>query len=401
MPLACGALLVMALLVAPVQASRPNLAPLAKVHTLQPIEVQRTVTLARGETLASALREAGWPKETIQTLVKASPLAKQPVANRTALTLRYTEQAPYTPHTATLTFRPKPTEELTLSLLADGRVASSLANKPLRSLQATAVGTITESLWQDATAAGLPSQLVKPFMDLFAWDLDYTRDLHPGDRFQILFEETQNDQGERVKTGRILAAAFTVNGETRHAFWFNGEYLDEKGTSKRKLLLRTPLEVFRISSGFGRREHPVLGYTRMHRGTDFAAPSGTPIKASGNGTVKEAGVRGGYGNFLHIQHNATYSTAYGHILRFAKGIRPGSKVKQGQIVAYVGSTGVSTGPHLHYEVRKHGQQINPMSADLPTSNPLSKTQLAQFKRFVTDTRTAWARAAGNRQLASR
>jgi murein DD-endopeptidase MepM/ murein hydrolase activator NlpD len=391
----------MALLVAPVQASRPSMPPPAKAHTLQPIEVQRTVILARGETLASALREAGWPKETIQTLVKASPLAKQPVANRAALTLRYTEQAPYTPHTATLTFRTKPTEELTLSLLADGRVASSLANKPLRSLKATAVGTITESLWQDATAAGLPSQLVKPFMDLFAWDLDYTRDLHPGDRFQILFEETQNDQGERVKTGRILAAAFTVNGETRHAFWFNGEYLDEKGTSKRKLLLRTPLEVFRISSGFGRREHPVLGYTRMHRGTDFAAPSGTPIKASGNGTVKEAGVRGGYGNFLHIQHNATYSTAYGHILRFAKGIRPGSKVKQGQIVAYVGSTGVSTGPHLHYEVRKHGQQINPMSADLPTSNPLSKTQLAQFKRFVADTRTAWARAAGNRQLASR
>jgi len=368
---------------------------------LPPMEVQRTLTLARGETLAAALRKAGFTPQQTAALTAAAPAAAIPVKAKTDLTLNYTESAPYTIQSATLTYRPEPAQELTLRY-ENGHATARAVAKPLRDERAVAVGTITSSLYQDALSAGMSPQQVNEFMGIFAWDLDYTRDLHPGDTFKVMFEHTVNDKGQRVKTGRILGAEFKVGKEVRHAYWFNGEYLNEKGESKRKLLLRTPLEFSRISSNFGARKHPVLGFTRMHKGTDFAAGYGTPVKASGDGTVVFVGPHGGHGNFVKIRHNATYTTGYAHLQKFARNLRVGGKVRQGQIIAYVGSTGISTGPHLHYEVIKNGTYVNAMSTDLPVGNPLSRTQLAAFKSMVGATQTAWTRAEKTtRQLASR
>lgn len=367
---------------------------------LPPLQVQRTITLKRGDTLAAVLKRAGFTPEQVVALTATTPAATRPVTAKTELTLSYIENAPYHIQQANLTYRPTPTQEVTM-VLTGGRASAQVEAKPLRDEVATAVGQIDDSLYQDGLQAGLTPHQVNQFMGIFAWDLDYTRDIHPGDTFKVLYERTVNDRGELVKTGRILAAEFTVGNETRTAYWYNGEYLDAKGNSKRKLLLRTPVEFSRISSSFGRRDHPVLGFTRMHKGTDFAAPYGTPIKASGNGTVVFRGKHGGHGNYIKIKHNSTYSTGYAHISRFAKGIHVGSKVKQGQTIAYVGSTGLSTGPHLHYEVMKNGTCVDAMRTDLPTTTPLSRHQRAQFKALVHKAQVAWNAAAKSVKLASR
>lgn len=370
---------------------------------LPQLEIQRTIVMKRGDTLASTLKKAGFAPEQIAAMTISTPSATKPITHKTELKLSYTESAPYQIQTASLTYRPKPEEEVTLKLNGSHATAKTVA-KPLTEERGVAVGKINDSLYQDATRAGMSPAQVMQFMNLFAWDLDYTRDIHPGDTFKVIYEKTVNDKGVTVKTGKILAAEFTVGGETRSAYYYGGEYLDEKGDSKKKLLLRTPLEFTRISSNFDpHRKHPVLGFTRAHKGTDFAAPTGTPVKASGDGVVTMVKVRGGYGNYVQIRHNDTYSTAYAHLSRYAKGLKEGQKVKQGQVIAYVGSTGVSSGPHLHYEVIKNGVQVDAMRTDLPTGSPLSRKQLAEFKRHVTQAQTAWNAAFQNqtRQLASR
>lgn len=369
---------------------------------LPPLEIQRNLTLKRGDTLSGALKKAGFTPAQIAVMTLSTPAASKPVSAKTELSMVYTESAPYQIQTARVTYRPSPDQEITLKL--NGQQASAqVVAKPLKETQGVAVGTIRDSLYQDATAAGLTPAQVNQFMNLFAWDLDYTRDIHAGDTFKVLYEQTVNDKGVKVKTGRILAAEFTVDGETRHAYFYGGEYLNEKGESKKKLLLRTPLEFTRISSNFDpHRKHPVLGFTRAHKGTDFAAPTGTPVKASGDGVVTMVRVRGGYGNYVQIKHNDSYSTAYAHLSRYAKGLREGQRVKQGQVIAFVGSTGVSSGPHLHYEVIRNGTHVDAMRTDLPTGSPLSKKQLAEFKRHVANAQTAWNAAfSQNRQLASR
>lgn len=374
----------------------------SSAEPLPPLQIQRTITMRRGDTLAGALKKAGFAPQQIVAMTISTPAATKAVTAKTDLALTYTESAPYTISTAKVVYRPKPEEEVTLSL-AGGQASAKVVAKPLVETKGVAVGRINGSLYADATDAGLTPAQVNQFMDIFAWDLDYTRDIHPGDTFKVLYEKTVNDRGEKVKTGRILAAEFTVDGETRSAYWYGNEYLSEKGDSKKKLLLRTPLEYTRISSNFNlNRKHPVLGFTRAHKGTDFAAPTGTPVKASGDGKIVFAGVHGGHGNYVKVQHNGTYSTAYAHLHKFAKGIKIGSVVKQGQVIAYVGSTGLSSGPHLHYEVIKNGTHVNAMSTDLPTGSPLSKTQLAQFRQQVTSAQTAWNQAFNaNRQLAAR
>lgn len=372
---------------------------------LPPLQIQRSITMRRGDTLAGTLRKIGFAPEQIAAMTMSTPAVSKPVPVKTEMALTYTESAPYQIQTATVTYRPSPEQEVTLKL-NNGQVASNLVAKPLKDTTGTAVGTISSSLYQDATRAGLTPAQVNQFMGIFAWDLDYTRDIHPGDTFKVLYEQTVNDRGEKVKTGRILAAEFTVDGETRSAYFFGGtnggEYLNEKGESKKKLLLRTPLEFTRISSNFDlARKHPVLGYTRAHRGTDFAAPMGTPVKASGNGTIVFMGPHGGHGNYVMVKHNDTFTTAYAHLSRFAKGLKIGDKVTQGEIIAFVGTTGISTGPHLHYEVIKNGDFVNAMSTDLPTGSPLSRAQLAQFKNMVSNAQTAWNQASQSNRIASR
>lgn len=379
--------------------------PFAAQVALPPVVVERTLELGRGETFNDVLARAGFTGSQKADLTTAARKNANLAALKagTEFTLSYTEQAAYQPDDVTLSFREGPEESLHLSW-HDGKTEAKTQVHKLSRGHGVAVGHIENSLYVDATRAGLPAALVKPFTEIFAWDLDYTRDIHPGDTFKVTFEETRDDRGQRVKAGKIVAASFTVKGETKQAFWFEdsfgrGDYYNEKGEGKRKLLLRTPLEVYRISSGFNlHRKHPVLGYTRAHKGTDFAAPTGTPVKASGDGTVVFVGRHGGHGNFVKIQHAGGFQTAYAHLSRYAKGLRKGQKVKQGQVVAYVGSTGVSTGPHLHYEVIQNGQYVNPMSTKLPTGTALASKDKSKFSAMVASITTSWSKALT--QLAS-
>ncbi|MCP5404944.1 MAG: peptidoglycan DD-metalloendopeptidase family protein [Pseudomonadaceae bacterium] len=369
-------------------------------HTaLPPITVERTLELGRGETLSHILARSGLTVSQQQAMLQAAKGTTNLSSMKagTEFTLSYTESAAYQPDDVKLSFREGPTESIHLAY-AGGQASAKVQAHKLEKVHSVAVGHIANSLYVDATRAGLPAALIKPFTEIFAWDLDYTRDIHPGDTFKVTFEEVKDDRGNRVKSGRILAASFTVKGKTQQAFWFEdsygrGDYYNEKGEGKRKLLLRTPLEVYRISSGFNlHRKHPVLGYTRAHKGTDFAAPTGTPVKASGDGVVTYVGRHGGHGNFVKIKHAGGFETAYAHLSRYAKGLRKGQKVKQGQVVAYVGSTGVSTGPHLHYEVIQSGRHVNPMSTKLPTGTVLASKDKSRFSSMVASITTTWRKA---------
>lgn len=252
---------------------------------------------------------------------------------------------------------------------------------------ARANGRIQSSLYEAAMASGVPANVLNEIITAYSYDVDFQRDIHEGDRFDVLFESVQTKDGQAVGSGNVLHAQLHLGDKTLKMYRYtdktgNVDYYNEKGESLRKALLRTPVNGARITSSFGMRNHPILGYTKMHRGMDFGAPTGTPIYAAGDGTVTFVGKKGGYGNYLSIKHDQKYSTAYAHISRFASGISNGKKVKQGQIVAYVGSTGNSTGPHLHYEVLQNNVQVNPAGLKFKTGNTLSGKELANFKKTV-------------------
>ena len=213
---------------------------------------------------------------------------------------------------------------------------------------------IKNNLYSSAVNAGVEPNIIVEFARIFGFEVDFQRDIRKGDWFEILYEKFEDDNKKIIETGKIIYASMYVNGSelNLYNFEFNDEqeYYDIKGKSITKSLMKTPINGARLSSSFGMRKHPILGYNKMHRGTDFAAPSGTPIMASGSGTVTRARWCGGGGNCVKIKHNSNYETIYAHMKAFAKGIKEGRKVKQGQIIGYVGSTGLSTGPHLHYEV---------------------------------------------------
>ncbi|MGH8613264.1 MAG: peptidoglycan DD-metalloendopeptidase family protein [Gammaproteobacteria bacterium] len=243
---------------------------------------------------------------------------------------------------------------------------------------------ITNSLWQTAQAAGLSEKMVMELVKLFAWDIDFALDIRKGDSFAVIFEQYRNG-GVQIGDASILAAEF-VNQNTRYrAVRFKDdtgheEYYTEEGKSPRKAFLRTPVNFVRISSYFNlKRKHPILNRIRAHRGVDYAAPQGTPVKATGDGKVVFVGVNGGYGKTLVLQHGEEYSTLYAHLSRFAGGIRRGKTIRQGELIGLVGHTGLATGPHLHYEFRVNGVHQNPLTAKLPKTVPLSRAQLAAFK----------------------
>jgi murein DD-endopeptidase MepM/ murein hydrolase activator NlpD len=249
---------------------------------------------------------------------------------------------------------------------------------------ARVAGTITANLFNDATAAGVPAAVLVAVVRAYSWDVDFQRAIRQGDRFEILFERFLDETGSLVYAGGFVFADLALSGRRnpiyRHATEDGlTDYFDPRGHSARKALLLTPIDGARLSSRYGKRRHPILGYSRMHRGLDFAAASGTPIYAGGDGTIEMAGTNGAYGRYIRIRHNATYSTAYAHMRRFARGMRRGTRVKQGQVIGYVGTTGRSTGPHLHYEILNVGRQVNPMKLKMPSGRKLKGAELARFQ----------------------
>ena len=242
---------------------------------------------------------------------------------------------------------------------------------------------IKNNLYNSAISSGVEPNIIVEFARVFGFEVDFQRDIRKGDWFEIMYEKFEDDNNKVRDTGKIIYASMYVNGEeiNLYNFKYNNleEYYDIKGKSITKSLMKTPINGARLSSSFGMRKHPILGYNKMHRGTDFAAPSGTPIMASGSGTITRARWCGGGGNCVKIKHNSTYETIYAHMKAFAKGIKEGRKVKQGQIIGYVGSTGLSTGPHLHYEVLVNGKKVNSQKLKLPSGKILKGEERKQFE----------------------
>ena len=251
-------------------------------------------------------------------------------------------------------------------------------------------GTIKSSLYKSATKEDISPNIIVEFARLYGFQIDFQRDIRKNDSFQIVYEIYVDENGKIFENGKIVYANLILRGQYNQLYYFpkknyDGHY-DENGKSVKKALMKTPINGARLSSSFGMRKHPILGYNKMHRGTDFAAPEGTPIMASGDGVITKAGWCGGGGNCVKIKHNRTYQTVYAHMKNFSSLAIPGNRVKQGQIIGYVGSTGMSTGPHLHYEVVENGKKINSQLLKLPPGKSLEGNNRKQFEivRIKTD-----------------
>ena len=242
-------------------------------------------------------------------------------------------------------------------------------------------GNITNNLYNSATSSGMEPGIIIEFARIFGFEVDFQRDIRKGDKFQVMYERYLDDRNKIVKTGKILYAFLDVNNQKIKLYRFEEkndfDFYDMNGKSIRKALMKTPINGARLSSPFGNRKHPILGFTKHHNGTDFAAPTGTPIMASGNGTVIKAGWCGNGGNCVRIRHNSSYTTGYGHMSKIAT--KTGRRVRQGQIIGYVGNTGMSTGPHLHYTVSYNGKFINSQKLKLPSGKILSGEERKQFE----------------------
>jgi murein DD-endopeptidase MepM/ murein hydrolase activator NlpD len=242
---------------------------------------------------------------------------------------------------------------------------------------------IQQSLFLDGSRAGLSDAMLIQIADIFGWDIDFAWDIHPGDRIIVVYDRIYKD-GEYLRDGPVLAAEFQNQGRTLRALRFapdgaDAEYFTPEGESLRQAFIRTPVDVGRISSHFGPRKHPLLGYNRQHQGVDYAAPTGTPIRAAGNGRIVHRGTRGGYGKTVIIDHGNNYKTLYAHMNDYRSGQSVGSRVRQGEIIGYVGMTGLATGPHLHYEFHQRDKPVNPVTVALPRANSLPRQHIGDFR----------------------
>ena len=276
----------------------------------------------------------------------------------------------------------------------EGTITSSKIITKLYKRKVLAENVIENNLYSSAINAKVNPETIIEFARIFGFEIDFQRDIRKNDYFKILYEKYFDENGEFIKSGSILFAHMSVNNREIILYKFGDDknygYFDINGKSVEKALMKTPINGARLSSSFGMRKHPILGFNKMHRGTDFAAKTGTPIMASGSGTIMLAKWCAGGGNCVKIKHNSTYETIYAHMQTFAKGVRKGRKVKQGQIIGYVGSTGMSTGPHLHYEVIINGKKVNSQTLNLPSGKVLknNERQLFEIHRIKTDVQIA-------------
>ena len=287
----------------------------------------------------------------------------------------------------------------------DGSYSAEKIYIPLESRPVYRWGTINSSILAAGSKAGVPQSVMQSLVDAFSYDIDFQRDVRNGDTFELLYDTLVDEDGNFVKNGKLLKATLDVRGDQKTIYRYENQktkrsgYYRKDGTGVRKALLKTPVKYSRISSRYGMRKHPILGYNKMHTGVDFAARTGTPIRAAGDGRIVRIGWNGGYGKYIKIRHNNTYSTAYAHLSKYSSRMKKGARVKQGQIIGYVGSTGRSTGPHLHYEVLKNNRHVNPQKVKVAGGDTLKGTTLANFKKHVLKVDQQVALAKQNMKLA--
>ena len=341
-----------------------------------------TVPVKKGDTLMAILTEAGANKEQAAQLIfhlrKVYDLRNLPIGQIIYITLSDKQLTK-------VSFSPSFDFEIVARLQENKSFKVEKKKIKLAFEDRIFRGIITQSLYQTAVDLNLPPNTLIELIRIFSFDVDFQREIQRGDRFSLLFNVYRNGQNKVVHNGAIKWASMNLSGKKlEYAAYKNKngftDYYDRNGKSVKKTLMRTPIDGARLSSRYGKRRHPILGYSKMHKGVDFAAPKGVPIMAAGDGIIEYIGRNGAYGKYIRIRHNSVYKTAYAHLSRFRKGLRKRHRVKQGSTIGYVGSTGRSTGPHLHYEVIKHGLQTNPMSVRLPAGDKLKGDELIKLKQ---------------------
>jgi len=341
---------------------------------------RKAVTVANGDTLSTVFTKVGLSATDLHETLASSKEAKQLSRLKVGQVLEF--KLTPTGQLESLHSKLSDLENISLSKNDKGYTFKREQSKPdVRS--AYAHGVINSSLFLSAKRAGMSHSLTMDLANVFGYDIDFAQDIREGDEFELIYEEKVVN-GKQVGTGSILAARFTNRGKAFTAVRYTNKqgvtsYYNADGNSMRKAFIRTPVDFARISSRFSMgRRHPILNKIRAHKGVDYAAPRGTPIKAAGDGKVLLAGRRGGYGNTVIIQHGNSYRTLYGHMQGFAKGVRTGGTVKQGQIIGYIGTTGLSTGPHLHYEFQVNGRHVDPLGLKLPMADPIARSEKQRF-----------------------
>jgi murein DD-endopeptidase MepM/ murein hydrolase activator NlpD len=341
------------------------------------------VTVRPGETMEAAVSRAGVAPDDARQAVRALSQVMDIVNIKAGMAfvaaIAKPREARGPAKLIGLSMRTGPASAITLSRTFDGALRLRQLEEKVTAETTVACGDMEGSLYESASKAGASPAIISQAAQLFGHKLDFTRDIRDGDPFCLVFNRKVTESGRTVEAGDLQYAE--VKGQRFYGFKRGSgiEFFDALGQNIKGFLLRTPVDGARITSLFGIRKHPVLGYTRAHQGVDFGAGTGTPILAAGDGVILEAKRWGGYGNWLRIRHNGGWDTGYGHISRYAPGIRPGVRVRQGQVVAYVGATGLATGPHLHYEVWYRGQRVNPLSAKVPQGTILEGRELIAFK----------------------
>jgi len=364
------------------------------------------VKVLRGETLEEAVERAGVAPEEARQAVAALGQAMDTVHIKAGMAFDAAIARPRAQRGPArligLSMRTGPATAITLSRSFDGALRLRALEEEVKDEVTVADGEISGSLYESASKLGATPEIISQVAKLFAAKIDF-REMQAGDDFKLVFDRKVTESGRTVDVGDLEYAE--LKGVKFYRFERSGggvEYFDENGKNIKGFLLRTPIDGARMTSRFGLRRHPILGYARAHQGVDFGAGHGTPILAAGDGVVVRASRWGGYGNYLQLRHAGGWDTGYAHVSRFAKGVRPGTRVRQGQVVAYVGSTGMSTGPHLHYEVWQRGRRVNPVGAKVPQGTVLAGAELARFRAQKDRIQTLLASGGHepSRQLAS-
>jgi len=372
----------------------------------------REIEVAKGGTIAGALQSAGVDNAQSYRIVKAISEHYDPrqVIAGQKIRLYYGQpvsvEGAVAPKLERLSMKLDVTREVVIDNAAASEVKAELITKDVERRTYARAAQIQTSLYGSALQAGIPSAIVAEVIHAYSWDVDFQRDIRRGDTLQVLYEVYETEDGDLARYGNVLSANLSVGGHPIPIYRFelsDGriDYFEGSGHSIKKTLMKTPVDGARLSSGFGLRKHPILGYNKMHKGLDFAAPTGTPIYAAGDGIVEYSGRFSSYGNYVRIRHNSSLKTAYAHMHKINSRARKGKRVEQGEVIGYVGSTGRSTGPHLHYEVLVRGEQVNPRSVDLPVGEQLEGKDLKRFKALVAERNRQYKDQIGDTKLARR
>jgi len=345
----------------------------------------KELTVSPGDTLMAMLVKAGIDRQEAHTAITALSDVYKPRDLKPGIVVTVSQtESEQGRILSTIDLDIDPRRNITVRRTEAGDFEAKSVEQALTKRTTRAGGVIHSSLYHAGQRAQLSPAVLADLIRVFSFDVDFQRDIRKNDGFEVMYDRLYDDHGRHVHSGNIQFAALTLSGK-RHAIYLftladgSSDYFDEKGQSARKALMRTPIDGARLSSGFGKRRHPILGYNKMHRGVDFAASRGTPIYAAGNGIVVKSGRNGAYGRYVKIRHNSRYSTAYAHMKAIARKAGVGQRVTQGQVIGYVGTSGRSTGPHLHYEILAGGRRTNPMKVKMPSGKKLKGDALEDFQ----------------------